>query len=109
MHLSHPAWLDREESRRHRLRNAEIRAVGDLYRPALGGSVRLHASEIEHEGKGGLAGDGRDRVLHIGERRRLLALEDPAVLQRNVLKRLGGHAEIPGQHLGWGMHQPVRH
>jgi hypothetical protein len=47
------------------------------------------------------------RALRLGERTRLLALEDPEIFERNVLERVGGYAEVGGQYVGRCVSDPV--
>ena len=79
-----------------------------LHRPALRLPAWRHIGEPEHERIWRLAcRRGHLRLDRRQRRRRLIALVDPLVVQRNVLERLHRHAEILGQHLWRGMRDPV--
>ena len=99
--------LDRDQAGGDGLGDAEVGAVGDLHRAALVGAVGGGGGEVEDERELGRAGAGGRGGLRLGQRAGHLALEDPAVVQRDVGEGFGRDAEVQRQDVGRGVGQPV--
>ena len=85
----------------------EVGAVGDLHRAALVGAVGGGGGQRVDERELGRAGGGGRGGLCLGQRAGHLALEDPAVVQRDVGEGFGRDAEVQRQDVGRGVGQPV--
>ena len=107
MHRPHGARAYRQQAGSDGGGDAEVGAVGDLHEATAVIADLRRIGEREGEGELRRACLARHGRLHLGERSRHLALEDPAILQRDILERLGWHAEILGQHIGRRVRHPV--
>ena len=107
VHGAERPGLDRDQAGGHGLGDAEVAAVGDLHRATGVGAVGRGAGQVEDERELGPARPCPGGGLGLLKRARDLALEDPAIVQRDVGEGFGRDAEVHGQDIGRGVRQPV--
>ena len=103
----HAARFDRDQCCGDRLGHEEVAAVGNLHHAALGlfGGCQIAQREDERmprRARGRLYGALRGR-----QRARVLSLEDPQILERDVLERVGRYAETRRENIRRRVRQPV--